>query len=158
MAIKADRKIDVVDVSYFLNETASKGVVVSLSTAGSGVALEDPANLITVSASSSGVRPLGMLITEFVNVDQTRTPINWHKDQAQKGSKAAIVTKGWLVTDQVIGTPAKGDWAVLTSSGSITGVAPHAIGSAWNQVANPRVGTFRSIKNEDGFARVYVDL
>jgi hypothetical protein len=156
MALKADRKIDVVDISYFLNEVASKGVIVSVSTAGSGVALEDPANLVTVSASSSGARPLGMLLTEFVNVDQTRTPINWHKDQAQKGSKAAIMTKGWAVTDQVTGSPAKNDWAVLSSSGAVTGVAPHQV--SWNQIANPRVGTFRSIKNEDGYARVYVDL
>jgi hypothetical protein len=156
MALKADRSVGSVDISYFLNEVASKGVIVSVSTAGSGVALEDPANVATVSASSSGARPLGMLLTEFVNVDQTRTPINWHKDQAQKGSKAAIMTKGWVVTDQVTGTPSKGDWALLSSSGSVTGIAPNS--TSWNQIANPRVGSFRSIKNEDGFARVYVDL
>jgi hypothetical protein len=156
MALKGDRQVDAVEIRYFLNEVASKGVVVSVSTAGSGVAVEDVANLATVAANSSGSKPLGILLTDFVNVDLTRTPINWHKDQAQKGSKAAILTKGWVVTDQVAGTPNAGDYACLTSSGSVTGVAPGT--STYVEAANPKVGRFRTKKNEDGFASVYVDL
>jgi hypothetical protein len=155
MALKADREVEAVEVGYFLDETASKGVVVVISTAGSGVALEDTKSVATVAANSSGNKPLGILLNEFVNVDLTRTPINWHQDQAQKGAKAAIMTRGWVVTDQIIGTPNGGDFACLTSSGSVTGVSP---GAAWNEAANPRVGRFRTKKDALGFARVHVNL
>lgn len=155
MALKGDRQVDAVEIRYFLNEVADKGVIVSVSTAGSGIAMEDISNLATVSASSSGAKPIGMLLNEFVNVDQTRTPINWHKDQSQKGNKATIMTKGWAVTDKIIGTPNALDHAAPTSSGSVTGVAP---GATYNEAANPKVGRFRTKKNEDGFASVYIDL
>lgn len=158
MALKMDRQVDAVEIGYYLNETASRGVVVSASTAGSGVSLDNPANLATVAAASSGQRPLGILLNDFVNVDQTRQPLNWHKDQSQVGNKATILTKGWVVTNQVAGTPNKGDYAVLASSGSVTGVAPEAGAAAWNRAANPFVGRFRTTKDQNGYARVYVDL
>lgn len=154
MALKGDRQIDSVEIRYFVNEVANRGSVVSVSTAGSGIGMEDVSNLATVAANSSGSKPIGVLLNDFVNLDLTRTPINWHKDQAQKGSKATILTKGWIVTDQIIGTPNALDYACLTSSGNVTGVAPGSV----NYAANPVVGRFRTKKNEDGFASVYVDL
>lgn len=157
MALKADRQVDAYEVGYFLNETASQGVIVSANTAGSGIALEDTANLATVAANSSGAKPIGMLLTEVVNIDLTRQAINWNKDQVNIGGKVAIMTKGWAVTDKITGTPTVGQKAVLSSSGTVTGQANQSTG--WhNELINPYVGTFRSVKNEDGFARVYVDL
>lgn len=157
MALKADRQIDAVEIRYFLNEIADKGVVVTVSTGGSGVAMEDNANLLTVSAGSSGAKPVGILLNEFVNVDQTRTPINWHKDQSQVGSKASVLTKGWVVTDKITGTPGAGDIAVLSSSGTVTNIAPSDV-LTWNKVANPEIGRFRTAKDQNGYASVYVDL
>lgn len=155
MALKADRQVDAVELGYFLNEVASKGVIVAVSTAGSGISIDNPSSVATVAANSSGNKPIGMLLNDFVSIDLTRQPINWHKDQAITGSKATIMTKGWAVTDQVTGTPAAGDSAVLCSSGTVTNIAP---GAAWNEAAQPFVGRFRSKKNEDGYARIYVDL
>lgn len=154
MALKMDRQVDAVDISYFMNETAERGVVVSYSTAGSGVAMESPFNVATVAAAPSGFDPIGILSCDVVNVDRSRTPLNWHKDVQQVGDKVCIFTKGWFVTNKIIGTPAKGDYAVLAASGNI---APTGTFVA-NTVASPTVGRFRSIKNEEGFAKVYIDL
>jgi len=156
MALKADRQIDAWEIRYFLNETAAPGNIVVISTAGSGSAMDAVDNLATVVASSSGARPLGMLLNQFVNLDLSKFPINWHKDQSQIGDKASIATKGWFVTDRITGTPAAGDFAVLSSSGTITGVAPNA--TTWNKIANPQVGSFRTKKDESGYASVYIDL
>ena len=154
MALKSDRQVDAVELGYFLNATASQGVVVSKSTSGSGVAMEDTANLLQVSSTSSGVYPVGMLLTEVVNLDLTRTPINWHKDQVQVGSKVTVMTKGWAVTDQISGTPTVNSFAVLGSSGVVTTYTA----TTWTQEVNPKVGKFRTLKDADGYARVYVDL
>ncbi len=155
MALKMDRLIDATEIGYYLNEVAERGVVVSVSTAGSGIALDNTANLATVATAASGQRPLGILLNDFVNVDQTRTPINWFKDQSQIGNKCTILTKGWIVTDKVQGTPQAGDIAVLGASGNLVAVT---LGTNTNSATNPVVGRFRSRKSEDGFARVYVDL
>ena len=155
MALKADRQIDSVELRYFLNEVASAGKVLVVSTAGSGVAMDSIVNLATVSASSSGGKPLGMLINDFVSIDLTRQHVNYHKDEQVVGDKCTIVRKGWLVTDAITGTPAAGDHAVLSSSGTVTNLAP---GGTWNEALNPKVGRFVTKKDESGYATVYIDL
>lgn len=156
MAIKADRQVDAVDITFFLNETAEKGVIVSTSTAGSGTSMDNPASVATVSANSSGSKVLGALLNDFVNVDQTRVSVNWHKDQSQIGNKCTILTKGWIVTNKVSGTThTAGDHAVLTSSGSVT-IKPAV--ASWNSSAQPFVGRFRGKADEDGYSKLYIDL
>lgn len=155
MALLADRQVDAVELGYYLNELAVKGQILSVKTYGSGVAMDSVKNVATVAANSSGNAPLGMLLNDFVAVDLTRFPINWHKDQSVSGDKASIMTKGWAVTDQVTGSPAAGNYAVLTSSGQ---VMPVALGAAWNEAANPKVGRFRSTVDANGFAKLYIDL
>jgi putative N-acetylmannosamine-6-phosphate epimerase len=154
MALKMDRQVDAVDISYFLNEVAERGVIVSVNTAGSGVAMDNPSSLATVAGASSGSKPLGLLLNDFVNVDQTRQEVNWFKDQQQIGDKCTILTKGWVVTNKLVGSPTAGQLAAVASSGSITGVAV-GTGSTANQ---PIVGRFRSSKDEAGYAKVYIDL
>ncbi len=155
MALKGDRQIDHVSIRYFLDEVSEKGNVLVVSTAGSGIALDNSANLATVAGNSSGNRPLGILLNEFVNVDQTRQPVNWHKDQSQQGDKCSILTKGWVVTDRVTGAINAGDHAILSSSGTVAALAP---GAAWNEAANPKIGRFRTGLDHNGFATLYVDL
>lgn len=155
MAIRADREIVSTESRYFLNEVAEKGVVVSVSTAGSGVGMDNTRNVATVAASSSGSKPLGVLLTTFVNVDQSRFPINWHKDEANLGDKASILTKGWVVTNKITGSATAGDKAVLSSSGY---VAVKAAPSTYNETANPVIGRFRTASDENGYATLLVDL
>jgi len=154
MTLKMDRQVLDTEISYFMNETASPGAVVSISTAGSGISLDNTSSVATVSASSSGAKPLGVLLNEVVNLDLTRTPVNWHKDQVNQGDKVTILRKGWVITDQVTLANA-GSGAVLSSSGNVTNQGPISI---YNQVANPKVGSFLSNKDENGFAKLYVDL
>jgi ApbE superfamily uncharacterized protein (UPF0280 family) len=149
MALKGDRHELDTDISYFMNETASRGVVVSVSTQGSGAAMDNASAVATVAAEASGAVALGVLLNDVVNIDQTRQHLNWHKDEVQQGSKVTILTKGFVVTDQISGTPSAGDVAYLADSGLIAGSQD---GTA------PAIGRFLSTKDADGYAKVSVNL
>jgi ApbE superfamily uncharacterized protein (UPF0280 family) len=149
MALKGDRHELDTDISYFMNETASRGVVVSVSTQGSGAAMDNASAVATVAAEASGAVALGVLLNDVVNIDQTRQHLNWHKDEVQQGSKVTILTKGFVVTDQISGAPSAGDVAYLADSGLIAGSQD---GTA------PAIGRFLSTKDADGYAKVSVNL
>jgi hypothetical protein len=149
MALKGDRRELDTDISYFMNETASRGVVVSVSTQGSGAAMDNSSAVATVAAEASGAVALGVLLNDVVNIDQTRQHLNWHKDEVQQGSKVTILSKGFVVTDQISGTPSAGDTAYLADSGKISGSQD---GTA------PAVGRFLSTKDADGYAKVSINL
>jgi ApbE superfamily uncharacterized protein (UPF0280 family) len=149
MALKGDRHELDTDISYFMNETASRGVVVSVSTQGSGAAMDNASAVATVAAEASGAIALGVLLNDVVNIDQTRQHLNWHKDEVQQGSKVTILTKGFVVTDQISGTPSAGDVAYLADSGLIAGTQD---GTA------PAIGRFLSTQDADGYAKVSVNL
>ena len=149
MALKADRHELDTDISYFMNETASRGVLVSISTAGSGAAMDNASALATVAANGSGAAVLGVLLNDMVDIDQTRQHVNSHKDEVVKGNKVTILTKGWVVTDQISGTPTAGQTAYVANSGKFT--ATSATGYA-------TVGRFLSTKDADGYAKIAVNL
>jgi len=94
MSLKPDYKPTEYDTSRFMNETASPGVIVSTNTAGSGVALDQTDNTVTVAGATSGANPVGLLLDEVVDLDLTRTPVNWHKRQANIGDKVSVMKKG----------------------------------------------------------------
>lgn len=152
--LKGDRQIDANELGYYMNETATRGVIVCVSTASSGANLDGTTNVATVAAASSGQLPLGMLLDDVVNLDLTRTPVNWHKSQINQGGKVSIMTKGWVVTNNAI-SPTAGRKAVLASSGFVMN---GAVDGTHNEVANPTVGRFRSNADEEGYVRLYVDL
>lgn len=154
MALKPDKQIDAYELGYFINEVATRGVIVSKSTAASGAQLDDADALVTVKAASSGALPIGVLLGDVVDIDLTRQPVNWHKQQLVKGDKAPIATKGWVVTNAVVSATA-GTQAVLASSGYVTN---RAVGNSHDENLNPTVGRFRSDKDQNGYARLYVDL
>lgn len=149
MALKADRHEFDTEISYFMNETASRGVLVSISTAGSGAAMDNASALVTVAANGSGAAVLGVLLNDMVDLDLTRQHINFHKDEVNKGSKVTVLTKGWIVTDQISGTPTAGQTAYVANSGKFT--ATSATGYA-------TVGRFLSTKDADGYAKIAVNL
>lgn len=149
MPLKADRFELDTDISYFINETASKGVFVSVSTQGSGSAMDSSAALVTVAANPSGAAVLGVLLNDVVDIDQTRQHLNQHKDEVQRGGKVTILTKGFVVTDRVSGNPTAGGLAYLAASGLVS--TSQATGA-------PAVGRFLSTKDTDGFAKVAVNL
>ena len=149
MALKGDRHELDTDISYFLNETAEKGQVVSISTQGSGAAMDNSSALATVAADGSGSIALGVLLNDVVNIDQTRQHINWHKNEVQQGGKVTILTKGFVVTDQINGAPTAGQVAYLNDSGLIGGT---------QDGDSTAIGRFLSTKDADGYAKVSINL
>ncbi len=93
----------------------------------------------------------------FVNYDLTRQHLNTARDEIQLGGKVPIWSKGWVVTNFIIGTPAAGDIAVLDNSGNVSPVTV-ATSTSFNFFNKPRVGKFESAKDEDGYAKVAFDL
>ena len=154
MALKSDRYELQTDISFFYNEgVATRGCVVVHDTAGSGAAMDQGVNL--VKKHTSGV-PVGILLNDVVNKDLTRTHLNQHKDEVQKGGKVTLLQKGFVVTNSLEGTdPNAGDPAYLAHSGNIATTA-----LAGNPTNPDRliVGRFLSDVDEDGYAKVYIDL
>jgi hypothetical protein len=145
------------DILKYCNTTGVRGGIVSLVTAGSGAAYDQSQATVGYVANSSGCRPVGILLCDVVDNDLTRMHQNYLRNEVQVGGKVSIAKKGRFVTSNIIGTPAVGDAAHLTSSGNIMPVTI-ANSVTVNRVANPYVGTFDSILDEDGFAAVNVDL
>lgn len=150
MALKGNANVVAEDISFFMNEVASRGGIVVLSTAGSGAALDQASALVTYAAAPSGKAILGMLCDDMVNIDQTRQHINYYKSEVQKGGKVCVMTEGWRVTDMIYPgvTPTVGQTAYLAHSGYIA--TSDLIGGA------QKVGKFLSTKDEDGYAKVQV--
>ncbi len=151
MALKPDNHIILDDISFFMNVTAEKGVLVIHDGTGSGAAMDQAESYVSVPTGQapSSVRPAGLLLTDVVDYDLTRQHINWHKDEVQKNGKVRILRKGIVVTDKVSGAPLAGSQAYYTSTGLLT---PTDAGSC------PSVGRFLSKKDEDGFVKVDIDI
>lgn len=153
MALKGDRTESINDVSYFMNEVAERGGLVVMSTASSGIGLDNAAQLVTYTWAS-GSYPVGILMQDMVNVDQTKYHTNPYKDEAQKGSKVRILRDGWVVTNMIYPgqTPTAGAVAYVGHSGYISNA------QLGGDVRNRQIGVFETTKDEDGYARVYVKL
>ena len=157
MALKADRYEESTDISFFYNEdVATRGGVVVLDAAlASGAAMDQGANKVKYAAVSATNVPVGILLNDVVNKDLTRTHLNQHKDEVQKGGKVTVLTRGWVVTDKVTGDPSPGNVAYADSvtAGNISTIASTAQASG-----NLAIGRFMSNKDADGYAKVYVNL
>lgn len=151
MALKGDRNEAGTDISFFMNEVQTRGIMVWISTAGSGAALDQSAALVTATTNPSGKQVVGMLLNDMVNLDLTRQHANYYKDETQKGGKVTLLTRGWAVTNSITGTPTAGQSAYCTYSGVLTA-------SPINIAQTPLVGRFLSTKDEDGYAKVEINL
>ena len=117
MGLKSNRHEAVTDLSFYMNTTGTRGLFLVHDTAGSGISM-DQAQAVVATASGastanatsnvSGTRPAGLLLNDVVNLDLTRQHLNHHKDEVQLGSKVLLMRQGWVVTDNVEGTPAAG--------------------------------------------------
>ena len=149
MALKSDRYEFQTDISFFYNAAATtRGCLVAHGgTAGTGAAMDQGANLCVKSTSAA---PLGILLNDVVDKDLTRTHLNQHKDEVQKGGKVTILRKGYVVTN------------------SVTNVADVDAGEAAYQCEDTAgnvassgtvvVGRFLSAKDADNYVKVEVNL
>jgi len=147
MALKSDRYELQTDISFFYNDAATtRGCLVAHGgTAGTGAAMDQGANLCVKSTSAA---PLGILLNDVVDKDLTRTHLNQYKDEVQKGGKVTILRKGYVVTNDITGTPAAGDVAYQceTTAGNVATSGTNV------------VGAFLSAEDADGYAKVEVNL
>ena len=148
MALKPDRIETVTDVSFFMNTTATRGGVASVSTGGSGVAMDDANAVVAYASAVAGALPVGVLLNDVVDLDLTRQHINWHKDEVQKGGKVALLRVGQVTTNLVAGLPAAGSGAYVGVSGLI-GTYP---------TDSVKIGSFLSSVDSDGYAKVSVNI
>jgi hypothetical protein len=156
MALKSDRLELQTDISFFYNDGAvTRGGVVVHDTAGSGAAMDQGVNLVKYKTVAATDVPVGILLNDVVDKDLTRTHLNQHKDEVQKGGKVTILRKGYVVTNSITGTPSAGNVAYADNSaaGNICNNAGTAIASG-----NLAIGRFLSSKDEDGYAKVEVNL
>lgn len=158
MALKTDRNTLDTDISFFMNEVATRGGIVSISTGGSGASMDNGSALVTYGALPSGKVPVGLLVNDMVNLDLTRQHINQHKDEVQKGGKVTLLTKGWVVTDMLEGTdPNAGDPAYVAHSGLIA-ASDLSDDDTDTDGSTRLVGRFLSDVDQNGYAKVYIDL
>jgi antitoxin (DNA-binding transcriptional repressor) of toxin-antitoxin stability system len=157
MALKSDRYEESTDISFFYTAgTASRGGVVCLDVlSASGAAMDQGDNSVSYKQAASTNVPVGFLLNDVVDKDLTRTHLNQYKDEVQKGGKVTVLTRGWVVTNLVTGTPVPGNvaYADVTTAGNVSTTASNAASSG-----NLAVGRFMSRKDADGYAKVYVNL
>jgi hypothetical protein len=178
MALKTDRIHIDSQIDYFMNEVAERGGIVCISTVGSGSAMDQAKQLATYPANVSGVKPLGVLMGDMVDIDLTRQHENWHKEEVVKGGKVTIWSKCTVVTDRIYPgvSPAAGEVAYVAPSGYISNKIHYLPWWSWtrNQILasgthdvnvqippdfyDLAVGRFLSTKDENGFAKVSVNL
>jgi hypothetical protein len=158
MALKSDRSTLDVDISFFMNEAATRGGIVSISTGGSGAAMDQGEALVTYAALPSGKVPVGLLLNDMVNIDLTRQHLNQHKDEVQKGGKVSLLRKGYVVTNSLEGTsPSAGDAAFVAHSGLLA-TSDLSDDDSDADGSTRVVGRFLSGVDQDGYAKVYIDL
>lgn len=155
MALKADRHELDVDISFFYNDGAvERGGVVVLDTVGSGAAMDQAGAKVKYAAATNALIPVGILLNDVVNLDLTRQHINWHQDEVQKGGKVSILKKGYVVTNKVTGEPSAGEAAFVCddTAGNIS------IQGSVDDGKKIIIGRWMSTKDEDGYAKVEVNL
>ena len=151
MDLRPDRNEVITDISFFLNETAERGLIVVANTQGSGAAMDDSSAAVKVpSAPGVAGKPVGLLLNDVVNLDLTRQHINYAKDEVQKGSKVALLRVGTVTTDQISGAVTMGDAAHFHNAGQLS--------SATTSNDSVQVGRFLSTKDADGFAKVAINI
>lgn len=136
---------------FYINVTAERGTLVVHDGSGSGAALDQDAAYVAVPTGQapSTLYPAGMLMNDVVDLDLTKTHENFYQNEIQKGGKAQLMRQGWAVTDKVSGSPTAGKKAYFTNAGLFTPTDPGN--------CDP-VGRFLSSKDENGFAKVEVNI
>jgi len=158
MALKTDRSTLDTDISFFMNEAATRGGVACLSTGGSGAAMDQGAALVTYAALPSGKVPVGLLLNDMVDIDLTRQHLNQHKDEVQKGGKVTLLRKGYVTTNNLEGaSPSAGDPAYVAHSGNLS-KSDLSNDDSDADGSTRLVGRFLSGVDEDCYAKVYIDL
>ena len=152
MALRPDRVEHLTDLSYFMNATAERGILVVHDGGGSGAAMDDSAATVKVPTAVTD-QPAGLLLNDVVNIDLTRQHINYMQDEVQQGGKVLLLRRGTVVTDRISGTPVIGEQAHFA-----IGVSGGLLTTASQSNASDQVGRWLSTKDSDGYAKVEINI
>ena len=151
MALRPDRNELQTDLSFFMNETAERGLVVIHSSQGSGAAMDDSSAAVAIPGNGDHAKhPAGLLLNDVVNLDLTRQHINFAKDEVQQGGKVLLLRRGFVVTDQISGSITLGELAYFHTNGQLTSATAYS--------GSTSVGRWLSKKDADGFAKVDINI
>lgn len=152
MALKPGRDLQSFKTGYFSDSVMTRGGIVSVKTVGSGEALDDANAVAEYAAQPSGTKQLGFLMDDVVENDLTRVHKNTYKQEVEKGEKVTIVNRGWVTTNMIdpAVTVAAPQTAYVTASGLLSNIAENGF--------NEIVGEFETNVDEDGYARVAINL
>lgn len=150
MALKPDRIEAYTDISFFMNQVAERGGIVTHVTAGEGVSMDDANAVVEYPSDPSGTAPAGLLLNDVVNYDLTRQHINWHRDEVQIGSKVTLLRQGQVVTNLVASgvSPTAGEDAYYTVDGELTTDSTNSV----------KVGRFLSSLDADDYVKVDINI
>jgi hypothetical protein len=157
MALKKDRNEESTDISHFMNAAVATrgGCVVLDAVVASGSAMDQAGNKVKYKLGTTTDVPVGILLNDVVNKDLTRTHLNQYKNEVQLGGKVTILTRGWVVTSNITGTPTPGALAYVDDAGT-AGNITNVVGPTVS--GNLCIGRFMSNKDSDGYAKVAVNL
>lgn len=148
--LKEDRIVTEQNLGFYMNVVGEAGQVVAVSGVGLGAEMDSVDQEVAITATLAFAVVGGILMQDVVNKDLTKTQPNFHNGEVQVGGKVTLLRRGELVTDQVSGT-------AITVAGPAYLAAGGTLSST--QALNaPRVGTFLSAQDADGFVRVSVSL
>ena len=151
MALRPDRNELQTDLSFFMNETAERGLIVIHEGQGSGAAMDDSAATVAIpGAADLAKHPAGLLLNDVVDLALTRQHINFAKDEMQKGGKVLLLRRGFVVTDQISGSITLGELAYFHVNGQLTSATAYS--------GSTSVGRWLSKKDADGFAKVDINI
>lgn len=146
MSLGPNRQVFQTTIRYAVNEAAARGGILCTSTTvGAATYVTNP--------TGSSVQPIGILLDDVEDLNYDRHPEYLQREVIDIGGVVGIANKGVFQTDLIVGTPAQGNAAYLHPSGYI---GPTQLTDGLNPA--PRIGTFRTAKDANGFADVLVDL
>ncbi len=161
MALKPGRNFLADSIEYFMFSTAERGGIVYAATGTNGrpvgEALDSATRRCEQPVAVSGRVPLGILMWDVVNIDQSRQQLNPYKSETQIGGKVLIWTKGRVVTNQIGAAEATGTLQFpCTGYAGPSGILYTTAGYATS--GYPVVGKFLTGTDTDGYAEFQVEL
>lgn len=151
MALKPDREEFHYDISWYMDTPAERGGVVVVQTAGSGGYPGNSNNVVVYAADPSGRKAVGVLLYDVVDYDASRMHGNPYRMQTLVGTKVALIRDGHVTTNMILpgDNPAGGETAYLGASG---------LWSVSSPSGGRRIGQFLGSKDQDGFAKVRIEI
>jgi hypothetical protein len=146
MALGPNRQVFQTRIRYAMNEVAQRGGIVHASTTAGEV------SYVAVSPTG-GALPLGILLDDVEDLNFDRHPEYLQRNVVDVGSVVGIANEGEFQTNMITGTPSQGQPAYLHANGN---VSPTQLSDGITSA--PRVGTFLTGLDANGYAVVYVEL